>query len=208
MLLYLQIKMTIISWHTHTTPSHAVQEEDGSPRNPCELPVILPCISTREKVIERTLNVSVAVYERPWCGQPTAIPGSEMTLCTVRGSASVRVCGQCGSGGGTPPTAWAANIHRHTNTPSVPLRTSLSALLGNESLTANRHWSCTAPKWRSRHVNIRTASQELGVCLQRPLLSWLSGMAPADITAWPPIPNPLKIQAQLRVLVETFDKRL
>lgn len=132
MLLYLQIKMTIISWHTHAMPSHAVQEENGSPRNPCKLPVILPRISTRGKVIERVLNISISVYERPWSGQSTAVPGFEMILYRVRGSAQcARVPAvRYSSRRGTPPRAWAVSMGTQTH-PSTPLRTSLSALPGN-----------------------------------------------------------------------------
>ena len=114
---------------------------------------------------------------------------------------------------GNPQTAWAVNINRHTNTPQyAPADIPVSAPR-KEGLTANRHWSCTAPKWLSQHVNIHTFSQELGFCVQCLFLSWLSvlitwKMVPSDITAWPPIPSPLKIQAQLHVLVETFDKKL
>lgn len=213
MLLYVEIKMTIISWHTHTTPSHAVQEENGSPRNPCKLPVILPRISTREKVIERLLNVSVAVYETPWSGQSTAIPGFEMILYTVRGSASVHVSWLCSTAlerePHKEPELWTS-AHKHTpaHLSKHPCQHSWET-----EFDYNRHRSCTAPKWFSQHVNIHAFSQELGFCVQCLLLSRLSvpiawKMVPSDITARPCIPSPLKIQAQPHVLVETFDKRL
>lgn len=135
MLLYVEIKMTIISWHTHTTPSHAVQEENGSPRNPCKLPVILPRISTREKVIERLLNVSVAVYETPWSGQSTAIPGFEMILYTVRGSASVHVSWLCSTAlerePHKEPELWtSAHKTPQRTSPNIPVSTP-----GKQSLT-------------------------------------------------------------------------
>lgn len=74
MLLYLQIQMTIISWRTHPPPSHAVGEENSSPRSPCRLPVILPRISTGSREW-KGFWPSQLLCVRDWSGQATAIPG-------------------------------------------------------------------------------------------------------------------------------------
>lgn len=170
MLLYLQIQMTIISWHTHPTPSRAVQEENSSPRNPCKLPVISPRISTRAKVIERILNLSVAACERSWSGQSAAVwddpvRGERRCWCT-RVLAHTRPGSAAQLGEGSPQPAWAASINWHTNT---ALRTSPDTPVSaptKQGLTANTRWCRTAPKQLLRHVNVCTPSQELGCCVQ------------------------------------------
>lgn len=67
------------------------------------------------------------------------------------------------------PEWWA----QHTDTPSTPLQTALSALLAS-SLTTDRHQSCTAPKWLVWHANTHMLSQELVFNVQCLFLLWLS----------------------------------
>lgn len=186
MLLYVQIKMTIISWRTHTTPSHAVPEENSSPRNPCKLPLVLPHTSTKSKVIEKILSVSVVVRGSLWAVHVLALNRA-------------------------PPGAWAVSSSTQTP-PSTPLRTSLSVLRGN------RIWLQTGTDpvlllgdFYGMLTSARSAGSWASVCSvysfhdsQRWLLErWFN-----HITALPPIPSPLKIQAQLHVLVEMLDKWL
>lgn len=202
MLLYLQIKRTIICWHTHTTPWRAVEEENSSPRNPCKLPVILTHISTREKVMEKILNISLAAQDTLGCGQSTAIPGFEMILCTRRGSASVSMFWK-----GNPADSLSCE-HQRTK-PSQhgsahPCRCFWKTEFGWKQAPMLYHsWAL------SRHVNVHAFSWEPGFCVPRLRLPVpiTSKMVPSHITTRPRIPSLLKIWAQLHVLEKMFDKR-
>lgn len=137
MLLYLQIQMTIISWRTRPPPSHAVGEENSSPRSPCRLPVILPRISTGNGKDSDPLSCCL------W----------EADLVKAQ---QFLVFWSC--------TWWEAGLVC-THPPCAPLRHPCQHSWGmKQGLAANRHWSCTAPERLSQHINFHTLSQDHSMC--------------------------------------------
>lgn len=109
---------------------------------------------------------------------------------------------------------WAAHGERQdwcARTPSAPLQTSLPALLGNRVwlqagtdpalLLSDFHSTLTFTHWA------RTILCAVSIPLMA-LSAHTWRMVPADIPTEPPIPSPLKIQAQQHDLVEILDKRL